>query len=94
MRSDAAAAEAGVVHSHGAAAADLESYKEKGDGGRQEDENSGWERNGHKEVSQLAMEATHSSAAHNGVRIVVDVLGGDGDAEEQSCKAAAASVPW
>lgn len=66
---------------------------EPGDGGRGEDESKGPGRNGHTEVSQLAMEATHILAARNELRMAGEP-GEEGDAEEQSCRAAAASVPW
>lgn len=81
-----------AAHTHGVAAEVLGDGMELGDGGRGEDVNKGPERNGHTEVSQLAMEATHILAARNELRMAGEP--GEGDAEEQSCKAAAASAPW
>lgn len=82
-----------AAHTHGVAEEVLGNGMEPGDGGRGEDESKGPERNGHTEVSQLAMEATHILAARNELRMAGE-QGEEGDAEEQSCRAAAASAPW
>lgn len=81
-----------AAHRHGVVVV-LEEDKEPGGGGRGEDENKGPERNGHTAVSQLGMEAKHILAAHNESHMA-DGPGEEGDAEVQSCRAAAASAPW
>lgn len=60
--------------------------KAEGDGEQQEDKTV--ERSVHTEVSQLATEAIRNLVARNEGRMA-DVLGERGDAEEQSCTAAA-----
>lgn len=82
-----------AAHTHGVAAVVLGEGMEPGDGGRGEDESKGPERSGHTEVSQLATEATHILAARSELRMAGEP-GEEGDAEEQSCRAAAASAPW
>lgn len=81
-----------AAHTHGVAEV-LGDGMEPGEGGQGEDESKGPGRNGHTEVSQLAMEATHILAARNVLRMAGEP-GEEGDAEEQSCRAAAASAPW
>lgn len=84
-------AEAAAARMRGAAVAEPVRHRGEGDDGRREDRER--ERSGRTEAWPLATEATRSQTAHNGVHMAAGVMG-EGDAGEQSCRAAAASAPW